>query len=214
MYDEIIKRRGEHYYKSGLVKYCVKLGNYLYGKVIGSEEYKVKVNLKDLSGLCSCPYKYNCKHAYALILAYKNNDYIDGELIFKELKEKDKEEIIKILKDIVVKEFLWEQFLGEESLLKKAQDLIKIIPLERKNIYTFISFLRNVFINRASDEELLKLIELMIKNDIEEEECYFIVVEEIFKRDNIKTKEKLYKLYKKHPEKLWMVDEFIEIEGF
>ncbi|WP_457611943.1 SWIM zinc finger family protein, partial [Methanocaldococcus sp.] len=92
MYDESIKRRGEGYYKNNLVKYCVKFKNNLYGKVLGSEEYRVRVDLSNLSGLCSCPYKYNCKHAYALILAYKNNDYVDADKLFEEIKNKDKEE--------------------------------------------------------------------------------------------------------------------------
>ena len=44
-YDQKIIERGKSYYRNNLVKYCIKYKNFLFGEVIGSEIYKVKVDL-------------------------------------------------------------------------------------------------------------------------------------------------------------------------
>ncbi len=214
-YDPKIMERGKQYYRNNLVKYCIKYKNLLFGEVIGSDVYRVKVDLNDnYFGLCTCPYKYNCKHAYALIEAYKNNNYIDAEEIFKELKNKSKEEILEILKNLIIKNYLWDEFLDTESLLNKAIGLIKLIPLERKNIHTFKSFLRNQFVKNADDEELIKVIEEMIKADLDFEdsdviEALTIILDEIFRRENKKIIEKLINLYRKHKKELWIVGDYL-----
>ncbi len=214
-YDPKIMERGKQYYRNNLVKYCIKYKNLLFGEVIGSDVYRVKVDLNDnYFGLCTCPYKYNCKHAYALIEAYKNSNYIDAEEIFKELKNKSKEEILEILKNLIIKNYLWDEFLDTESLLNKAVGLIKLIPLERKNIHTFKSFLRNQFVKNADDEELIKVIEEMIKADLDFEdsdviEALTIILDEIFRRENKKIIEKLINLYRKHKKELWIVGDYL-----
>ena len=214
-YDPKIMERGKQYYRNNLVKYCIKYKNLLFGEVIGSDVYRVKVDLNDnYFGLCTCPYKYNCKHAYALIEAYKNNNYIDAEEIFKELKNKSKEEILEILKNLIIKNYLWDEFLDTEGLLNKAIGLIKSIPLERKNIHTFKSFLRNQFVKNADDEELIKVIEEMIKADLDFEdsdviEALTIILDEIFRRENKKIIEKLINLYRKHKKELWIVGDYL-----
>ncbi len=214
-YDPKIMERGKQYYRNNLVKYCIKYKNLLFGEVIGSDVYRVKVDLNDnYFGLCTCPYKYNCKHAYALIEAYKNNNYIDAEEIFKELKNKSKEEILEILKNLIIKNYLWDEFLDTESLLNKSIGLIKLIPLERKNIHTFKSFLRNQFVKNADDDELIKVIEEMIKTDLDFEdsnviEALTIILDEIFRRENKKIIEKLINLYRKHKKELWIVGDYL-----
>ncbi|ENN96778.1 zinc finger SWIM domain-containing protein [Methanocaldococcus villosus KIN24-T80] len=213
MYDERIKERGKNYYINGLVKYCIKLGNKLYGKVVGSDIYNVEVDLKTLEGVCSCPYRYNCKHAYALILAYKNNDYVDGDSLFNELKKRDKEEIINILKNIVVNNYLWETFLEKESLGDKALKLIKLINYDKKAIYTFLSFLRNN-VKNLSNKELLKIIKAMLDYDIYYYEEHYLealelIINEILKRDDEDTIEELLKLYNKHKNELWLIEELL-----
>jgi len=214
-YDQKIIERGKLYYRNNLVKYCIKYKNFLFGEVIGSEIYKVKVDLDDnYFGLCTCPYKYNCKHAYALIEAYKNNNYIDAEKIFKNIESKSKEEILEILKKLIVEHFLWGEFLDIDSLLNKAIGLIKLIPIERKNIHTFKSFLRNQFVRNAEDDELIKVIEEMIKADLDFEnsdviEALTIILDEIFKRNNKEVIKKLINLYRKHKRELWIVGDYL-----
>ncbi|MEO2117433.1 MAG: SWIM zinc finger family protein [Methanocaldococcus sp.] len=214
-YDPKIIERGKLYYRNNLVKYCIKYKNLLFGEVVGSDVYKVKVDLDDnYFGLCSCPYKYNCKHAYALIEAYKNNNYIDAEEIFKEIKNKSKGEILEILKNLIIKHYLWNEFLDMDSLLNKAIGLIKLIPIERKNMHTFKSFLRYQFVKNADDEELIKVIEEMIKadldfNDSDVLEALTIILDEIFKRENKIVIKKLINLYRKYKKELWVVGDYL-----
>jgi len=160
-----------------LVKYCVKFNNKLYGKVLGGELYNTVVDLKDYSGVCSCPYRYNCKHAYALIEAFINNNYIDGNKVFEDLKKESKEKILEILKDIVVEHNLWEGIVKrEDNLLEEGRSILKLISYERKNIYTFKSFLKNRFLKNSKDEELLKLLEDVLSSPyFEEDELYDIL---------------------------------------
>ncbi len=213
-YDIKIIERGREYYRNGLVKYCIKFGDFLYGEVVGGDIYKVKVDLKDYFGYCSCPYKYNCKHAYALIEAYKNNNYIDAEEIFKNFENKRKEELLEIIKNLVVKNYLWEEFLNKDSLFNKGIGLLKLIPLDRKNIYTFKSFLRNQFVKKAKDDELLKIIYEMINadldfNDSDVVESLNIILDEIFKRNNKDIIKKVINLYRKHRKELWIIEDYL-----
>ena len=213
-YDPKIMERGKLYYRNNLVKYCIKYRNFLFGEVVGSDIYRVKVNLDNYFGLCSCQFKYNCKHAYALIEAYKNNNYIDAEKIFKNIESKSKEEILEILKNLIVDNFLWDEFLDLDGLLNKAIGLIKLIPMEKKNIHTFKSFLRNQFVRNAEDGELIKVIEEMIKDDLDFEnsdaiEALTIILDEIFRRDNKEIIKKLINLYRKHKKELWIVGDYL-----
>ncbi|HIP15919.1 MAG TPA: SWIM zinc finger family protein [Methanothermococcus okinawensis] len=212
MYESKIRERGRNYYRNNLVKYCVKFGNKLYGKVLGGELYNTVVDLKDYSGTCSCSYRYNCKHAYALIEAFLNNDYIDGDKIFEDLKKKSKEEILEILRNVVVEYNLWKVIIKKDSnLLEEGRSILKLIPYERKNIYTFKSFLRNRFLKNSKDEELLKLLEDILSSSyFEDEELYDMldmILHEIFERGNREVVEKLFVLAKKY-NILWFVEEY------
>ena len=158
IYDKKIIKRGKDYYKNNLVKFCVKFENKLYGKVIGGDEYDTIVDLNDWTGLCSCPYTFNCKHAYALIEAYNNNNYIDGNELFNNLKNKPKDDILNILKDIILKYNLWDELTqNKNNLLEKGKSILNLIPVERKNTFTFKSFLRNQFLKNSKDDELLEV---------------------------------------------------------
>ncbi|GBF36420.1 SWIM zinc finger family protein [Methanofervidicoccus abyssi] len=212
IYESKIRERGRNYYRNNLVKYCVKFGNKLYGKVLGGELYNTVVDLKDYSGTCSCSYRYNCKHAYALIEAFLNNDYVDGDKIFEDLKKKSKEEILEILRNVVVEYNLWKVIIKKDSnLLEEGRSILKLIPYERKNIYTFKSFLRNRFLKNSKDEELLKLLEDILSSSyFEDEELYDMldmILHEIFERGNREVVEKLFVLAKKY-NILWFVEEY------
>jgi len=212
IYESKIRERCRNYYRNNLVKYCVKFGNKLYGKVLGGELYNTVVDLKDYSGTCSCSYRYNCKHAYALIEAFLNDDYVDGDKIFEDLKKKSKEEILEILRNVVVEYNLWKVIIKKDSnLLEEGRSILKLIPYERKNIYTFKSFLRNRFLKNSKDEELLKLLEDILSSSyFEDEELYDMldmILHEIFERGNREVVEKLFVLAKKY-NILWFVEEY------
>ncbi|NPA62411.1 MAG: SWIM zinc finger family protein [Methanococci archaeon] len=213
-YDSRVVERGKAYYRNNLVKYCIKFGDHLFGEVFGSELYRVKVDLKDHSSICSCPYRFNCKHGYALIEAYKNNNYIDGDEIFNNLKNKSKEELLDILKELVVKNYLWDYFVDVDSLIYRAIGIIKLIPIEKKHIFTLISFLRNCFVKNAKDEELLRVIVEMLKMDLDFNdsniiEALTLILDEIFERKNKETIKKLVDLYKKNRKELWLVQDYL-----
>jgi len=78
VYDRKTIERGESYYSEGRVIYAVKSGKKLLGEVRGNERYYVEVDLNDFSAICSCPVRYNCKHAVALILSYLNGKFTEN----------------------------------------------------------------------------------------------------------------------------------------
>src|SRR3989344_8302299 len=94
-YSEEVIERGEGYLNS--VKYCIKIDNFIYGKVEGSTIYKTEVDLKSLEGDCSCPYGTNCKHAVALYLNYQKGKFGEAKEFIKNLDKmnhKDLKEMI------------------------------------------------------------------------------------------------------------------------
>ena len=64
--------KGKRYFEEDRVIYAVKSGKRLLGEIMGNDRYYVEVNLTDLTAICSCPVRYNCKHAVSLILAHVN----------------------------------------------------------------------------------------------------------------------------------------------
>jgi len=62
--------KGKRYFEEGRVVYAIKCGKRLLGEVMGNDRYYVEVDLTDLTAICSCPVRYNCKHAVSLILAH------------------------------------------------------------------------------------------------------------------------------------------------
>ncbi|ABR55215.1 zinc finger SWIM domain protein [Methanococcus vannielii SB] len=220
IYDEMIRERGREYFLKNMVEYCIKRNNILYGKVYGGEPYFITINLNDMTGICTCPYQYNCKHSYALLEAYKCNKFEDGDFLFSKLKDMDKNEILTLFEEIIIKHKLWDEFIArEKNLLDTAKNMLVLTTIEKKNIFTFISFLRNHFLRNSKNEELILLIPEAIKTIPDSkklEEILFLIVEEIFKRGKIDKNilKELVLLSKKYRE-LWMVkDSIIEYEYF
>ena len=94
-YSDSVIERGEDYLNS--VKYCIKIKNFIYGKVEGSHTYKTEVDLDTLEGDCSCPYGTNCKHAVALYLNYKKGIYSDAEDFIKSLDKMSNNELKELI---------------------------------------------------------------------------------------------------------------------
>jgi len=220
IYNEMVQERGKEYFLKNMVKYCVKRGNTLHGTVYGSDNYITKVDLKTNTGICTCPYQYNCKHAYALLESYKNGKYVNGDELFFNLSKLDKEEILKIFEDIIEKHNLWDEFVKtDRTLLDTAKNMLELTKIEKKNLFTFTSFLRNQFIKNAENEELLEIIPDIIKYIPERrklEEILFLIVDELFKRGKTDKDilKKLIELSRKYRE-LWMVkDNILDYEYF
>jgi len=94
-YSEKVIERGEEY--EDAVRYCIKINNFIYGNVKGSNIYRTEVDLKSLEGECSCPYEANCKHAVALYLNYKKGKFWDAEDFIKSLNKMSKSKLIEMI---------------------------------------------------------------------------------------------------------------------
>lgn len=97
VYGKEIIKRGEGYLDN--VRQCIKIGNCLYADVIGTQEYKTKVNLETLEGECSCPYGSNCKHAVAAYLYHKQGKSDNADTFIEHLQKMDKPELIRMIID-------------------------------------------------------------------------------------------------------------------
>lgn len=82
MFNDIIRLRGEEYYKNGTVEYVTKEEDIYTAEVDGSEKYDVKLYIEDDNIeyiQCSCAYYTNyylpCKHVYAVLKRILNNEY-------------------------------------------------------------------------------------------------------------------------------------------
>jgi hypothetical protein len=101
IFGEKTFRRGKDYYEEGRVLYAVKLEGIITGEVLGTMRYCTRVNVNDLSSICSCPVRINCKHGVALILRYLSGAYMDGDRLICELERVEKPVLLEILKNII-----------------------------------------------------------------------------------------------------------------
>ena len=78
LFNEAIIEKGENYYKDKRVVFLENFGNSLYSVVRGESDYLVTIihndDINELQLSCTCPCNYFCKHMYAAIKAYKNNE--------------------------------------------------------------------------------------------------------------------------------------------
>ena len=98
--------RGQTYFENGYVERGVKKGDNLIGTVLGSapHPYKVKMQMKDnIYSRCTCPVGEMCKHGAALLLQWINKKdlFVDCDCILVSLREKSKEELIKIISSML-----------------------------------------------------------------------------------------------------------------
>ncbi len=97
IYGKKIIERGKGYLDN--VNQCIKIGNFIYADVIGTHEYKTKVNLETLEGECSCPFGSNCKHAVAAYLYHEQGKSDNADKFIEHLQEMDKPELIRMIID-------------------------------------------------------------------------------------------------------------------
>ena len=97
-----IKSRGKDYYEKGKIKSLIKNGNMYIAKVNGTEVYDVRIFVDPVNEYihceCDCPYEWECKHEYAVMLAILNKEYSEVELKQEISKKKISiEELIKLI---------------------------------------------------------------------------------------------------------------------
>ncbi len=166
VYPDRIIDRGEGYTHN--VNYCIKIGDNLYSEVEGTYTYKTKVNLNDLEGDCSCPYHFNCKHAVATYLVYKQGNFVNADEFLEHLKTLSKNDLIKIIKhnvqynpDIALNYNL-KTATNFESFIRDFTDDFSYSKMNKaKKLAPYFTF-----------EQLVKLLQFLYKN---EEEVYDIL---------------------------------------
>ena len=79
IFDDLIIKRGENYYKEGRVSFLEKIGDKYYAVVDGRETYVVVIKYNEeekiIQFYCNCPCEFYCKHVYAVIKAIRNSEF-------------------------------------------------------------------------------------------------------------------------------------------
>ncbi|HLD19537.1 MAG TPA: SWIM zinc finger family protein [Candidatus Nanoarchaeia archaeon] len=102
--SEIIER-GEKYFNQHRVKSVVIDGDSVAAVVIGSRNYRVRINLKTGTFKCTCLCEFNCKHVVAVILALRDKKQpMRKDEIDILLKDKSKEELVDMVKKMLISE--------------------------------------------------------------------------------------------------------------
>ncbi len=100
--------RGQGYYEEGAIHHPIKRGNTLEADCEGTMTYHVKVEF-DGKGIqkakCTCPYEFggDCKHIVALLLMYVHEpkSFVEQDEVQKSLQNRSKEELIKIIEQMI-----------------------------------------------------------------------------------------------------------------
>lgn len=159
--------RGEEYFEEGLVESIEFIDDQsISGVVLGNDKYNVTVSLDSDGEIicdCTCPYDYKCKHAVALLLKWisqKKGDIkekinldeetesnIKEESIDKILSDKDKEELIILIK----------------NMLSKNPDLRSLIVIRKNEIVQKIRRLFSGFWEWNQVRGLISELELLLE---------------------------------------------------
>lgn len=102
--SEIIER-GRKYYQQDRVRSLVVDGDSVAAIVIGSRNYRVRMNLDAMDFKCTCPYGANCKHMVAVLMALKDKKFENEKYdLANVLNGKSKEELIEIVRKMIISE--------------------------------------------------------------------------------------------------------------
>ena len=188
--SEIIER-GKKYYKQGRVRSLVVDSDSAAAVVIGSRNYRVRINLATGEFKCTCPYEFNCKHAVAVILALRDKKIIvkkdDIDVI---LKAKSKAELADLIKKMLIQEPALKRVVKNtvQSLNEKIENL-EIV--DEEDIDSFVDEVDQLYEECIKiDRQITYLVSLFKKcfsfyseyGSIEPlEESMFIVLEKISK---------------------------------
>src|SRR3989344_6595001 len=126
-FGKTILDRGKAYFEEGRVSNLFQTGNIITAKVQGSHNYKVTLNLETDNFRCNCPYEGNlCKHIAAVcyeVNKRKNIKKVDN--IEESLESKSKEELIKIIKEMLANDNSFSIVLlsKEDQIKKKIEEI-------------------------------------------------------------------------------------------
>ncbi len=157
-YSEKVIERGEGYLNS--VKYCIKINNFIYGKVEGSHAYRTEVDLETFDGDCSCPYGTNCKHAVALYLNYKKGMYSDAEDFIKSLNKMGNNE----LKELILSKLQENPDWIIKHNIRKNTDTKEFFKSFKKSFSSELINEADALLPNLSFQQLLKLHDYIYKN--------------------------------------------------
>ncbi|WP_048151288.1 SWIM zinc finger family protein [Palaeococcus ferrophilus] len=59
--------------------WCLRIGERLFARVLGTYPYEVEVNLRSGWNRCTCPLGGDCKHVRAALEAYREGNFVEGE---------------------------------------------------------------------------------------------------------------------------------------
>ena len=127
LFSKEILERGRNYYAEDRVSNLLKKGNTITASVQGNHRYKLTINTKNHAYRCNCPYEGQmCKHLAAVFYAINNRKNIPtAENIEKNLAKKSKEELIRIMQEMLAQEPKFNALLlsKEKQILKKIEEI-------------------------------------------------------------------------------------------
>lgn len=138
-----IKSRGKDYYEKGNIKSLVKHGDSYYAKVNGTRVYDIKIYVDPVNDYvhceCDCPYEWECKHEYAVLMAILNKDYNEVQLKREINKKKiSLEELIKLIPADDLKNYILSP-IGKDYVCFETEHLeenfAKYIPIQSYEYY-------------------------------------------------------------------------------
>jgi len=97
-FDQEYWKRGQEYYREGLVKEVKQNKTNITALCKGNSLYRMNIDLPKKQMTCSCPCDFNCKHLAALLSWLKNNTPFSILDLDKELEQCSKEELKRRLK--------------------------------------------------------------------------------------------------------------------
>ncbi|HII29767.1 hypothetical protein COT48_05150 [Candidatus Woesearchaeota archaeon CG08_land_8_20_14_0_20_47_9] len=197
--SEIIER-GRKYYQQGRVRSLVVDGDSVAAVVIGSRNYRVRINLKTGNFKCTCPCEFNCKHVVAVLLALKEKKpSMRKDEIDTILKRKSREELIDILKKMLISEPRLKKIIN--STVQDINERIENLELsDEEDIDSLVDEIDGLYEECIkSDKQIANLLSLFKKcflfyseyGDVEPlEESMFIILERISKEAKKLSKDK------------------------
>lgn len=162
--------RGDEYYRHGHITKCFKSNNNFFSKVIGTDDYTVRIELEEdnIKMSCDCPYGENCKHEYATLLAIDNKNYKELNLLPKIIKNTYSfVDLIKAIPESELKDFIVELAENDEGIEELEEELkekfFKYLPKQSREYY-YNEIYNMCLIDGFSMREINQYINTISKN--------------------------------------------------
>lgn len=161
-FEDIIKIRGKKYYEHNKIEYVKKIENDYdyYALVEGSKDntYEVYINSYDCQGTCACPYSYECKHMYAVLLAIQNKEYQLIQTKYPTYVSYDINEIIKKIPAHKIKEAILNRSNIFNINLPRFKSEFKNYFPKEKYIHYYNKLYNCIMTNQEYDELIIDYI--------------------------------------------------------